>query len=152
VKRRTWPEPAQRFLANTCQVRVRFHEVDALRVVWHGHYLTYFEEGRNAFGREYDFGYEQILHAGFVAPLVHADLDYLQPARFDQLVTVRSRMHHDEAARIQFTYAIEDEQGTLLCAGRTIQLLTDLEGELVLARPGFLSEFYESWPSPQPVE
>jgi acyl-CoA thioesterase FadM len=39
---RRWPEPTPRYLSAHCPVRVRFHEVDTLRVVWHGHYLTYF--------------------------------------------------------------------------------------------------------------
>jgi acyl-CoA thioester hydrolase len=152
VKPRKWPEPSCVFRSSSCQVRVRFQEVDALRVVWHGHYLSYFEEGRNAFGREHGFGYQEILEAGFVAPLVHVELDYLKSAHFDQLLSVRTHMHHDEAARIQFTYAIESEHGDLLCRGRTIQFITDLAGELVLARPRFVSDFYAKWPAPLEVD
>jgi len=72
----TWSEKGKRFLESTVSLRVRFCEVDILQVVWHGHYFTYFEEGRNAFGREYQFDYENILKEGYIVPLVHAEVDY----------------------------------------------------------------------------
>ena len=99
-RRHRWGSPDRRFLSERCRVRVRFQEVDSLRVVWHGNYLTYFEDGRNAFGRRYDFGYEKILEAGFIAPLVHVELDYFYPARFDQQLEVETRLHLDLGARI----------------------------------------------------
>jgi acyl-CoA thioester hydrolase len=40
-------------LTNTTTFRVRFSEVDSLRIVWHGHYLKYFEDGRDAWGAEF---------------------------------------------------------------------------------------------------
>ena len=41
-------------LKNTVEIPIRFSEVDSLHVVWHGHYVKYFEDGREAFGK--DFG------------------------------------------------------------------------------------------------
>lgn len=143
---RRWPEPPPRHLAATCQVRVRFQEVDTLRVVWHGHYLTYFEDGRNAFGRRYGFGYRDIQAAGYVAPLVHVELDYFQPAGFDQLLDVETRLHDDPGARIHFTYVIADHAtGARLATGRSVQVFTDLEGELILTQPPFHTEFIDRW-------
>ncbi len=56
MRRHRWGTPSSDYLEVTTQVRVRFQEVDSLRVVWHGHYLSYCEEGRTAFGREFGFG------------------------------------------------------------------------------------------------
>ena len=39
------------------EIRVRFSEVDSMGVVWHGNYLKYFEDGREAFGRKHGLGY-----------------------------------------------------------------------------------------------
>jgi len=47
-------------LKNTTQIIVKFSEVDSLRVVWHGHYVRYFEDGREAFGKQYNLGYLDI--------------------------------------------------------------------------------------------
>lgn len=143
--RKRWPEFGPEVLINTTEVRVRFQEVDALRVVWHGHYLSYFEAGRHGFGRQYGFGYDDILAAGFVAPLVHVDIDYLRPARFDQRLTVHSRLHADPGARILFSYDITDDAGERLATGRSVQVFTTPEGELTLTRPDFYERFMTRW-------
>ena len=43
-------------LSTTIRVQVRFSEVDAIRMVWHGNYVRYMEDAREAFGREYGLG------------------------------------------------------------------------------------------------
>ncbi len=148
TRRRRWRSPSQKYLPATCELRVRFQEVDSLRVAWHGHYLTYLEEGRNAFGRQYGFGYKDILDAGYIAPLVHVELDYLHPARFDQLLEIETRMHLVEGASITFTYQVADQAtGTRLAEARSDQAFTDLDGNLVLTRPAFQAAFFDRWTS-----
>lgn len=137
--------PSEDYLENTCQVRVRFQEVDSMRVTWHGHYLSYFEDGRNAFGRQFGFTYQDILEAGFVAPLVHVELDYLSPSRFDELLEVRTRMHFVPGARLYFSYSIAGEDGQVKVTGHTIQVFTDTQGELCFCRPPFFEAFLEEW-------
>ena len=157
-RRQRWGSPAPRYLAARCKVRVRFQEVDSLRVVWHGHYLNYFEEGRNAFGRKFGFGYRDILEAGYVAPLVHVELDYFRPARFDQILAVETRMHLDPGARIQFSYLITDGETAMeddatddandipkIATGRSVQVFTEADGSLMLTQPSFYLEFLDRW-------
>lgn len=138
-------EPSEPFLETLCLVRVRFQEVDSLRVTWHGHYLTYFEEGRNAFGRQYGFGYQDILAAGLIAPLVHVELDYLAPSHFDELLEVRTRLHLVPGARLVFSYRVQGKDATLKVKGQTVQVFTDTKGELLLCRPAFYEAFLERW-------
>ena len=141
MNRSRWQSTGPAYLEASTRVRVRFQEVDSLRVVWHGHYLTYFEEGRNAFGREYEFDYADILKAGYIAPLVHVEVDYFAPARFGDFVLVRTRLHPSEGARISFRYLIENEAGRKLATGSSEQVFTDLEGTLILTRPDFVDGF-----------
>lgn len=143
MRRRRWSPPSRRSLEAETLVRVRFQEVDALRVVWHGHYLTYFEEGRTAFGRCFGLAYQDILDAGYIAPLVHVEVDYLAPAVMDQEVKVRARLHDTDAAHIAFTYILTDEFERTLATGYSVQAFTDLKGELVLTQPAFYGEFLE---------
>ncbi|MCA8961757.1 MAG: acyl-CoA thioesterase, partial [Planctomycetes bacterium] len=152
MRRRRWPDPNPRFVEARTTVRVRFHEVDSLRVVWHGHYLAYFEEGRVAFGREHGFDYATILAAGYVAPLVRVELDYLAPARYDDSLEIICRMHEPEGARVIFGYEIHRSGGPLLASGMTVQVFTDLEGELILVAPRFYETFLAQldWRPPNP--
>jgi acyl-CoA thioester hydrolase len=58
-------------LVTTTQTTVRFSEVDSMQVVWHGEYVKYFEDGREAFGREYPgLGYLDFYANGYTAPIV----------------------------------------------------------------------------------
>jgi len=140
---RRWPDPPPQYLEETTEVRVRFQEVDGLRIVWHGHYMSYFEEGRNAFGRRFQLDYEDVMREGYVVPLIHVSVDYLAPARFGDVLTVRTRLHPEHAARITFTYRISNADGVKLATGRTVQAFTDTDGQLVLTRPPFYEAFLE---------
>ena len=44
------------------QIRVRFNETDPLGIVWHGYYITYFEDGREAFGRQHGISYLDVFN------------------------------------------------------------------------------------------
>jgi len=59
-----------RELQITTHGRVRFSEIDSMRRVWHGGYVTYFEDGREAFGRHFGgIGYADMQHEGIYAPI-----------------------------------------------------------------------------------
>jgi acyl-CoA thioester hydrolase len=141
VRSRRYRRPVSRFLEESVTVEVRFSEVDSMGVVWHGHYLDYFEAGRVALGKRFGIDYATILQEGYVAPLVHAEVDFLRPARFGEVLTVRARLHAEPGARISMTYRITDGDGDVFAEGLTAQAFTDLRGELVLTRP----EFYDRW-------
>jgi acyl-CoA thioester hydrolase len=141
VRRRRRGAPSGPFLEEQAEVVVRFQEVDALGVVWHGHYLSYFEVARVALGARYGIDYQTILDHGYVAPLVHCELDYFHPARFGERLTVAARLHAEPGAKIRFTYRVTNAAGTALAEGSTAQAFVDLNGDLVLTRP----DFYEAW-------
>ena len=67
-------------LVNKTSLRVRFSEVDSMQIVWHGEYVRYFEDGREAFGREFaGLGYMDIYASGYTAPIVELHLQYRKP-------------------------------------------------------------------------
>ncbi len=49
------------------KIRVRFNETDPIGIVWHGNYLKYFEEGREAFGRHYKISYLNLQDLGVIS-------------------------------------------------------------------------------------
>lgn len=136
--------PEGGYLEHTVRVRVRFQEVDALGIVWHGHYLSYFEDGRAAFGAEYGLGYDDILQAGFIAPVVKVWCEYVAPARLNDELDVTTRMQCDGAAKLVFYYEIRQvHDGALVTTGETVQVFTDAQGRLLLAAPEFITAFLE---------
>jgi acyl-CoA thioester hydrolase len=66
-------------LKASVEVAVRFSEVDSMNIVWHGAYALYFEDAREAFGKQYGLGYLDIFGHGYYAPLVDLRFGYKRP-------------------------------------------------------------------------
>ncbi|HEV7231796.1 MAG TPA: thioesterase family protein [Bacteroidia bacterium] len=124
------------------EISVRFNEVDSLRMVWHGHYLRYFEDGREDFGKQHQLGYLDVYAKGFLIPLVKAELDYKRPLKYGDQALVEVTYIDDPAAKLIFDYRILNAKDrTLVCSGRTIQVFLNLENELQLTVPDFFLEW-----------
>ena len=134
------------FLEESTSLRVRFNEVDALQIVWHGHYANYFEEGRRAFGRRYGVDYTLFLAQKVAVPVVQLQVDYFAPARLADTLTIKARLLKTEAAKLVFEYELRREhEEPLLASGRTVQVFTTPAGELLLSWPAFMLERLQAW-------
>ncbi len=125
--------------------RVRFQEVDAMGIVWHGHYASFFEKGRIAFGDRYGMSYQEFRRQRTPAPVVRFHCDYKRPLLFDENYTVETSLHWNDAARLDFSYAIRNSGSDICATGYTVQLLTDKNGEICLLLPDWLASFRRYW-------
>ena len=130
-------------LINRVEVLVRFNEADPLGIVWHGHYIRYFEDGREAFGNKYGVGYLDFYKNGFIVPIVSIKCDYKRSLRYGDRVIVETRFLPTEAAKMNFNYflynAATDE---LVATGSSVQVFLDKEkSELQLINP----PFFQAW-------
>ncbi|HIJ78980.1 MAG: acyl-CoA thioesterase [Desulfobulbaceae bacterium] len=125
--------------------RVRFEEVDALNMVWHGRYPSYFEDGRIAFGEKHGLSYQLFKAHGVMAPIVQMHVDYHGPLRFNDTVRIEATLYWNDALRLDFDYKIIDSRQQLVTSGYTVQLLTDLHGDLLLIPPEWFQEFKNKW-------
>lgn len=124
---------------------VRFSEVDALKIVWHGHYIRYFEDAREAFGKKYGLTYLDVDAAGYTIPIVKVECDYKAPLRYGDVLRVRCTIEPAAAAKIIFHYEVWNQTTGLLAAtGKTIQVFLDKEGVLQLYAPDFFMKWKES--------
>src|SRR6478735_5400631 len=109
-------------------ITVRFNEADPLGIVWHGHYVRYFEDAREAFGRKYNCGYLDFYKNGFVVPVVKLDCDYKKSLRYGDTVVVEATYHPSLAAKIIFTYQLFNvATGELVAKGSSTQVFLDVE-------------------------
>lgn len=140
------PPGAPRPLSFTVERRVRFEEVDALGIVWHGRYPSYIEDVREALGDHYGIGYLDFFREGVVAPIRQLHLDYHLPLQLHDQFTIKGELHWSEAARLNFTYEIFNAQGGLATSGHSIQMILDYQSRAVLmVPPPFLQSFLERW-------
>jgi acyl-CoA thioester hydrolase len=133
---------AVRQLQNTTKVPVRFSEVDALGIVWHGHYLKFFEDGREAFGRQYQLGYLDFYRNKFAVPLVKINVDFKQTVKYGDEVRIITTFIDSPAAKINFMYEIyRESDNSLVATGESIQVFMNLDHELHITVPSFFEEW-----------
>jgi len=129
----------QKEIIHTSQVRVRFVETDPLGIVWHGNYIQYFEDGREAFGRHHGISYLDQKKHGFATPIVKSSTDHKLPLRYGDIATIKTIYVDSPAAKMVFRYEIYNQDNQLVCTGETIQVFVDNigEGDLSLNIPPF---------------
>ncbi len=134
-------------LTDKIEIKVRFSEIDALQIVWHGEYVKYIEDGREAFGKRYGIGYMDIKNEGFAAPIVKLNIDYKLSLSFNEQAIVETRFVACDAAKIQFDYTIfRKSDNAIVAEASTIQVFTNIEtGVLELNNPDFYLKWKEKW-------
>jgi len=125
-------------LAASIEFPVRFSEVDSLGIVWHGHYILYFEQGREAFGRKYGIDYLTVQSMGYTTPVVSSSCEHKLPLRYGETARVVTTLRDTPAAKLIFQFQIFNEQNALVCIGETVQVFLDDENNLVLNLPQFV--------------
>ncbi len=130
-------------LLENIEVRVRFNEVDPLGIVWHGHYIRYFEDGREAFGQKFNLGYLTVYDLGFVMPLVNVNCNFKRSLRYGEHVIVETKYIPCEAAKVIFNYKLFNaETKEVVATGETTQVFLSRENSLLqLTNP----PFFELW-------
>ena len=101
-------------------IRVPFHDVDALRVVWHGNYVKYFEQARCGFFSSLGLSYTDMEKAGFLLPVVSLQIKYVHPCVFDQDIVVEVVWDASNTNLLVLDYTVRDAaSGRRLCRGST---------------------------------
>lgn len=132
-------------LTRTVSRRVRFEEVDALGIVWHGRFPSYAEDARVALYEHYGIGYMEFYRQKVITPIKQMHVDYTKPLRFGEPFTIQGALHYSEAARINFAFCIHDAEQDVCARGYTVQLMLDEEQNLLMAPPEFYLEFLRKW-------
>lgn len=122
-------------------IPVRFNEVDALGIVWHGHYIMYFEQGREAFGLAHGIGYQSIQQAGYTTPIVQSSCEHKLPLRYGDSAKIVAHYVDTPAAKLIFRYAVYNDREELVCRGETVQVFLDRAQQLVLNLPDFVLDW-----------
>lgn len=120
-------------------LRIPFYDVDSMGIVWHGHYVKYFEDARCRLLDKLDYNYLSMRDSGYAWPVVDLRAKYVDSARFNQMVRVHAKLTEWEV-RLKIDYRIEDlETGRLLTKGYSVQVAVDLDSrEMCFATPEIL--------------
>jgi len=109
------------------QVRVRYSETDQMGVVYHGNYIPYFEIGRVEWLRNKGVSYKSLEESGIALPIVSMTVNYKKPARYDDLLTVKTTFKQYSSVKIEFDCEIWSEENELLTTAQFILVFVDIK-------------------------
>ena len=108
------------------QIRVRYGETDQMGFLYYGYYALYYEVGRAEAIRQLGFTYRELEQLGIQMPVIELHAQYLRPALYDNLITVRTILKElPESSKIQFHSELYNEAGALLNKGVTTLVFYD---------------------------
>jgi acyl-CoA thioester hydrolase len=111
-------------------LRVRYGDTDQMGFAYYANYLRWFEIGRAEMLRSMGTSYREVEESGVLLPVLEAHCRYLQPARYDDLVTIETRVGALRRASVQFEYRIlRAADGMLLAHGGTEHCFLDRDGK-----------------------
>ena len=113
-------------------LRVRYADVDAMGVAYYAHYLRWFEIGRTEFLRDLGTTYRDVEEGGVSFPVTEAYVKYLSPAKYDELIEIRTRVAYVKRASLKLEYEVADaETGIIHARGHTVHAAVDAGGHIV---------------------
>ena len=121
-------------------VRVRYAETDQMGVVYHGNYAQYFEMGRVEWLRNMGVSYKWMEENGIMLPVVSLTVNYKKPARYDDLLTIKTVFKSQTSVKIEFDYEIYNEQSELLTIANSILVFVDMKTGRPTAPPEYVKE------------
>ncbi|MCE5362016.1 acyl-CoA thioesterase [Pseudomonas anguilliseptica] len=126
------------------ELQVPFFDVDMMEVVWHGHYVKYFEQARCALLDKLGHNYVQMRDAGYAWPVIDLQLRYIRGAQFGQQIIVRADLVEWEN-RLKINYLISDAAtGDRMTRGSSVQVAVEIATrEMQFASPKVLIEAVE---------
>ncbi len=120
------------------EIEIRFSEVDMMGVVWHGSYVTYLEDAREAFGTRFGLSYNRYIVENIFAPIVELNFHYRKPLRYGMKPVVRITYRPSDAAKIIFDYEmVNPADGEVFLKATSVQVFMDRDYNLLWEAPAF---------------
>lgn len=101
-------------ISDKIQFRVRYGETDQMSYAYHGNYAAYFEMGRTEWLRKLGVSYKSMEENGIMLPVINLNTNYLKPAKYDDVLTLKTSLVKKPTARIEFEFEIHNENNELL--------------------------------------
>lgn len=111
------------------EIRVRYVETDAMGFLHHSRYLAYFEMGRTELFRAQGGSYREMEESGMFLVIARVDCRYLKPARYDDVLTLRTTISKVTPAKLEHEYEVFNGE-RLLTTAHTVLACVDREGQL----------------------
>lgn len=123
-------------------IRVRYNETDRMGYLHHAVYACYFEIARTEMLRNLGTSYKELEDSGILLPVYALNINYKQPAFYDDELTVKSMMKMLPVVRLIIEYEVVNQDKQILCtATSTNVFISTLSRKPVRAPETFIQRF-----------
>ena len=124
--------------------RVRYRECDRMGIVYHTHYLDYFEAARTEALRALGLAYKTLEDTGILMPIVDLAVQYRQPAEYDDLLDILAFFRERPVTRFRIDYEIfRMDDPTLLVTGHVTLCFIDRKRNRPIRAPEQLASIVD---------
>ena len=121
-------------------LRVRYGDTDRMGYVYYGNYGYYYEQARSEAIRHSGVTYKEIEDSGTMMPITRMTTKYIQPALYDELLTIRTIIPAMPGRIITFHYEVFNENKVLINEGETQLIFIDVITKKIKTVPSILVE------------
>ena len=125
-------------IRNQTNIRVRYGETDQMGYVYYGNYAQFFEVGRVEWLRALGVSYKSLEESGIMLPVIQLNINYMKPAKYDDLLTITTIMTKKPLVKIEFDFEVHNENNVLLTTGYTSLVFMDMKKNKPIKAPQYL--------------
>jgi len=125
-------------ISNKIQFRVRYGETDQMSYAYHGNYAQYFEMGRIEWLREMGVSYKKMEETGIMLPVINLNINYKKPAKYDDLLTLKTTLIKTPTVKIEFEYELRNENNELLTTANITLAFVNMKTNRPTKAPEYL--------------
>ena len=122
------------------KLRVRYSETDQMGIVYYGNYAQYLEQGRTDWLRSLGLTYKFMEEHKVMLPVINLNIDYKKPAKYDDLLTIKTSLLEIPSVKIKFYYEIYNQYDELLVTATTSLVFLDSITRKLIKAPDYLLE------------
>lgn len=124
------------------KIRVRYKETDQMGVVHHSNYVNYYEVARTELMREHGLSYKKMEARGVMLPVREVYMNYISPAYYDDLLTVRIRIVEKPGVKLTFDHEVYNEAGEKINTGRVVLVFMNAQTRRPCRAPEWFLELF----------
>jgi len=127
-------------ISDKIQFRVRYGETDQMSYVYHGNYAAYFEMGRTEWLRKLGISYKNMEEDGIMLPVISLNTNYIKPAKYDDVLTLKTTLSKSPTARIEFEFELYNENEELLTTAIATLVFVNMETNRPTRIPNYIMD------------
>jgi len=127
-------------ISDKIEFRIRYGETDQMSYAYHGNYAAFFEMGRTEWLRKLGVSYKKMEEDGIMLPVINLNTNYLKPAKYDDVLNLKTTLTKIPTAKIEFTFEVTNQQNELLTTATAVLVFVNMKTNKPTRIPKYLLE------------